>query len=402
MSLSLLCLILIINSIYARLAPLHSSNSDIKGQYIIVFKKDIADNVFQNQITNAKTGLYGEKIKHVYQYALKGYSAELTQDQLFQIRKNPFVDYVEGDQVVTATGCSSQPADSWGQTRISQSNILLNGAYSASDAQGQGVSAFVMDTGIFLEHTEFQGRASNGWKAEESWDYADRNGHGTHVSSTIGGKLYGVAKKIELINVKVLGTDGSGTWSGVIGGIDYIIATYTANKKPSVVNLSLGGGKIQSVNDAVDAAVNAGVTMVVAAGNSNLDACSSSPASAPLAFTVGSSDIGNLDGVQKDIRSTFSNFGRCVDVFAPGSDIKAAWIGATDATNIISGTSMASPHVVGIAALLLGDAPDQTPSQIKDTMTGVSNSNKLDLLCGSKVGCSASPNLLAFNGCLSQ
>jgi len=392
-------LLVFFGAIYAKLATLHTTDSDIPNHYIVVFKKDVSKQSTLTQVENLKSN--GLKIKHVYKAALKGFSAELTSDQLLVLRKNPHVDYIEGDQMAHLGDCSPEGSDSWGQTRISQVNLKLDGTYYASATGGAGVDAYVMDTGVFKEHIEFRpARAIDGFKAEQSWLFADANGHGTHVSSTICGNLYGVAKKCRIINVKVLGDNGSGQWSGIIAGVDYVITNSQEQKNPSVINLSLGGGKMVSVNEAVDAAVVAGVNVAVAAGNSNDDACRYSPASAPLALTVGSTDVGSIGGVQKDVRSSFSNFGTCVDVFAPGSNIKGAWIGNTDATRVISGTSMASPHVAGAIALLLGDEPKLTTKEVSELITGDSTKSLIDFRCGSRPACDASPNSLLFNGCV--
>jgi len=389
-------------SISARLAPLLVSHSDIDSQYIVVFKKDISLDIFENQINNART-VYGEKLRHVYRHALKGFSAHLIQTELLQLRKNPFVDFIEGDQIVQAAACSTQPSGSWGQIRISQENVDLTKNYAASDKGGDGVVAYILDTGIMLGHTEFQGRAKFGFKAENQWSETDKNGHGTHVASTVGGKLYGVAKKIDLIAVKVLDDNGSGSWSGVIAGLDYVVVEYQTNKKPSVSNLSLSGGKTTAVNIAVNNAVDQGVVVVVAAGNSNTNACNYSPSSAENAIVVGATDIGtNSNQVQVDIRSFFSNNGNCVDLFAPGSDIIAAGITSTDATAVMSGTSMASPHVCGVAALMLGEMPNLPPDEVKKQLVGDATFGKIDLLCRLNQVCESSPNRLLFTGCLSS
>jgi len=399
MSLFVLCVLLFVVS--SRLAPLHVSRSEktIKDQYIVVFKKEISSDIYNNQINFAKNGL---KVGHVYEHTIKGFSAELDSEQLLQLRKNPFVDFIEGDQEVKVADCSNQIGESWGLTRISQHAISLDGSYQASANQGAGVIAYVLDTGVLLTHNEFKpGRASFGWKATPTWSDTDRNGHGTHVSSTIAGKLYGVAKNAEIVAVKVLGDTGSGSWAGVIGGVDYVVQQSKQEKeKKSVANLSIGGGFMKSVNDAIDAAVNAGVTMVVAAGNEDNNACSSSPASAPLAVTVGASDIGvKSGGVNQDVRSYFSNYGPCVTLFAPGSEITGAWWTSDIATNTISGTSMASPHTCGVAALLLGDNPSLSPLLVKENITQMANKDYLDLVCGGDSVCLQSPNLLLWNGC---
>jgi len=395
---ALLCF-LFVGSIYS-LANLRTSSDDIKDQYVVVFKKTLSTAAFEGHLKHAKHSPYGGKIKHIYRHVLKGYSVELNEEQLAELRLNPNIDFIEGDKVVHIADCTDQASDSWGQTRICQEEINLDGNYAATQTAGEGVDAYVMDTGVFLRHDEFRtGRATNGFRAEESWNFEDANGHGTHVSSTIAGLIYGVAKKAHIINVKVLGDNGFGTWTGVIAGMDFVVVNQQKTGKPSVVNLSLGGPRMDSVNMALDNAVSAGITFVVAAGNNNDDSCNYSPSGASKALTVGASDIGNQNGIQKDVRSTFSNYGTCVDIFAPGSNIKGAWIGNHDATNIISGTSMAAPHVCGAAALLLGDQPSLTPEQVTELLTGDATSGKLDLRC-TRPACNSSPNKLLFNGCL--
>jgi len=246
-------------------------------------------------------------------------------------------------------------------------------------------------------HTEFAGRAV--WGANYAGDgkNSDCNGHGTHVAGTVGGTLYGIAKQVSIIAVKVLGCTGSGTNAGVISGIQY--AANNRKGKPSVANMSLGGGFSQALNDAIKAAVKAGVVFAVAAGNNNLDACNYSPASEPSAITTGSTDVEDKGtSSQIDVRSSFSNFGKCVKVLAPGSLIKSAWYTSNTATNTISGTSMASPHVAGVAALILGDSPLATPDQVEATLLGQSTSDEIDLAC-STTACRNTPNKLLYSAC---
>jgi len=401
------CLFLVFVMASAKLAPLenHPTKEVIANQYIVVLKKETPDSVAQVQIENVKAQIGKENILHTYTTVLKGFSAVLTPAQLLQIRQNPFVSYVEVDSVVKASkveqgSCISQTQGSWGQTRIAEEQLNLDGTYSASSTAGEGVTAYVVDTGIYVHNVDFDGRAHFGFKAMAAWSNTDNNGHGTHVASTVGGKTYGVAKKVTLYAVKVLGDNGQGTDSGVIAGVDWVASNYTkGGKKPSTANLSLGGGKSLVLNAAVNEAVLLGITFVVAAGNSNDNACDYSPSSASSAITVGSTDVGaGLNG-EVDIRSYFSNYGSCLNVFGPGSLIKAAWIGTPTATNTISGTSMASPHVCGIVALLLADNPKLTPNQLRNTIVGDANPNMIDLKCGTNPICKESPNLLAYNGC---
>ncbi len=249
-----------------------------------------------------------------------------------------------------------------------------------------GVHAYIIDTGVLLAHSQFSGRISNGFDAITSGGNAnDCNGHGTHVAGTFGGTVWGVAKNVTLHPVRVLDCTGNGTSAGVITGIDWVAANHV---KPAVANMSLGGGGNTSLDNAVNNLINSGVTVVVAAGNNGGDACLNSPARVPSAITVGSTN--NSDG-----RSVFtngsSNWGACLDIFAPGSSITSSWYTSTTATNIISGTSMASPHVAGTAALYLANNPSATPSQVAVAIVADSTPNKV-----TNAG-SGSPNRLLYS-----
>jgi len=311
----------------------------------------------------------------------------ITQDQYVNILQTPDNDV-----------CFWQQDATWGLDRISERAIQLDGRYDYS-TEGAGVDVYIVDTGIYLQNVEFEGRAKWGKTFTIDGD-TDCNGHGTHVAGTVGGKLYGVAKKVTLIAVKVLGCDGSGSWTGVIQGIAWVVNAAAASKKPSAANLSIGGPKNADVDAAVANAVKAGVTMVVAAGNENSDACSFSPAAAKTAITVGATGIADIGNEQLDSRSYFSNYGTCLDIFAPGSLITSAWIGSKTAVNTISGTSMASPHVCGAAALVLGAQPKATPLQVEAVLLAGTNNNGIQLQCGvGTTTCSKSPNRLLYVGC---
>jgi len=334
-------------------------------------------------------------IKHVYQHALKGYAANLTAEQLVAVRRNPLVTMIEQDQVMRASACSTPAsAPSWGLTRISERRMSLDGFYSYPTTAGSGVTAYVIDTGIYVAHSDFEGRATFGWKADSPWSNTDGNGHGTHVTGTIIGRTYGVAKKATAIAVKVLGDDGSGTNSGVLAGVDWVISRFTKSK-PSVINMSLGGGKSAVLDNAVNGAVDAGIVVVVAAGNSNANACTGSPSGASKVLGVGATDIGLSS---TDVRSYFSNYGSCVHIFAPGSDITSSWIGGVSAKNTISGTSMASPHVAGAAALLLGANPTASAASIQASLISTGTPDIINLQCSSTV-CQQSRNVMLYNGC---
>ena len=322
----------------------------IPDRYIVVFKAGVADPAAE--AANVMRGAGGGQILHTYTAAIKGFAAALPAAALQAIRSNPNVEYVEQDQTVSLSDMQTQAT--WGLDRIDQRDRALDFTYHYGNT-GLGVSAFIIDTGIRADHVEFGGRLREGYSSISDGNGTnDCNGHGTHVAGTVGGTTWGVAKQVALTPVRVLNCRGSGSWSGVIAGIDWVVLNKTL---PAVANMSLGGGLSSAVNQAVANAVAAGVTMVVAAGNSNANACNYSPASEPSAITVGAT-------ASTDARASYSNFGPCVDIFAPGSGITSAWNTTSDATNTISGTSMASPHVAGAAALVAQSNPAASPAAI--------------------------------------
>ncbi|KAI8350106.1 peptidase, S8A subfamily [Mortierella sp. GBAus27b] len=308
-----------------------------------------------------------------------GFAATVNQAALKELLAADEVEFVEQDSIISISGSQSSPP-SWGLTRISQRTRNLSAPYLYNDAAGEGVTAYVVDTGIYVDHSEFEGRAS--WGADFTGEgQDDGNGHGTHVAGTIGGVNYGVAKKVNLVAVRVLGSDGSGATSGVVSGMDWV--AQNANGK-SVVNMSLGGSKSSAINSAAQRLVAAGVPLIVAAGNSNTDACNDSPSGASSAFGVAASD-------SSDRKASFSSWGSCVKIFAPGVSITSSWIGSADATNTISGTSMATPHVVGVAALLQSYQSFANPQALYNALISTSTPNKIT---GTLNG---SPNRLLFN-----
>ncbi|KAJ1501383.1 hypothetical protein HMI55_003425 [Coelomomyces lativittatus] len=295
------------------------------------------------------------KITHQFEMGdFKGFAGKFSTDVVNSLRDRPEVDFVEEDALSYIQG--QQMNAPWGLTRIGQRLSNPKGPYVYPDNQGQGVTAYVMDTGVNVKHIEFEGRATIGYTACGSYCPSDDvDGHGTHVAGTIAGRSVGVAKKAKIVSVKVL-HKGSGMNSEIIAGINWIVNEVKKNRnKKNIVNMSLGGGYSRALNAAVEAAVASGVNFAIAAGNENTNACEMSPASSRGAIIVGAT---NPD----DSRASFSNYGRCVTLFAPGSNIRSSWY--TGEYNSISGTSMASPHVAGAVALLLSDNGSLEPSQV--------------------------------------
>ena len=361
--------------------PTHSfpASQAISGRYIVVFKPSVQNPA--QEASNIMRGIKGQT-HHVYANAIKGFAASLPESALAAIQNNPNVASVEADATVRLNQVASvQNQATWGLDRIDQVDRPLDTQYRFNYT-GAGVTAFIIDTGIRADHTEFTGRVDTGFTAVSDGNGTnDCNGHGTHVSGTMGGSTWGVAKAVKLVPVRVLDCSGSGSLSGVIAGIDW--ASGTTNR-PAVANLSLGSSYSSTVNAAVAGAVSKGITMVVAAGNSNANACNYSPASEPSAITVGAT-------TSSDARASYSNFGSCLDVFAPGSNITSAWLTSATATNTISGTSMASPHVAGVAALALQANPQATPASVASFLVNNASLNKLTSLG------TGSPNKLVFS-----
>jgi subtilisin family serine protease len=302
-----------------------------------------------------------------YHKVLLGFAGEISEAAKSGLMKDHRVVRVERDGVVTTTGTVQEDA-TWGLDRIDQRELPLDGNYIYTN-EGSGATAYILDTGIRYSHDEFQGRVSFGFDAFGD-DGDDCNGHGTHVAGTVGGAEYGVAKDVNLVAVRVLDCEGSGSWSGVIAGMDWVAENASGT---SVANMSLGGGANESIDEAVERMYDSGVPTIVAAGNGDFlgraqDACNYSPARADQAYTVGAT-------TDSDSKTSWSNYGDCVDIFAPGANITAAWHTGDTATNTISGTSMAAPHVAGVAALFLEDNPNATSDQVYDAITEYSTKN---------------------------
>lgn len=329
-----------------------------RDRYIVVFDKSVRSAAVRNARADAQDR--GARIGHTYSAALDGFSATLPEAALRHLRTHPDVAFIEADRAVQVADTQS-PA-TWGIDRVDQRALPLSNSYSFTDS-GAGVTAYIVDTGIRRTHSEFSGRAVSGYTAiNDGRGSDDCNGHGTHVAGTVGGETYGVAQDVRLVAVRVLNCQGSGTNSGVIAGIDWVTSNHTAGS-PAVANMSLGGGASSAVDTAVNNSIADGVTYAVAAGNENADACGGSPSRVPNALTVGST-------TSSDSRSSFSNWGSCLDIFAPGSSITSAWHTGDSATNTISGTSMATPHVAGAAALHLDANPSASPAAVASALTG--------------------------------
>ena len=329
---------------------LKKNKNKVPDSYIVVLEDRVAD---ANAVADDLVPMHGGRKKFVYNKALKGFSANLSEKAALAIAADPRVKYVEEDGYVSID--TTQSGATWGLDRIDQRDLPLSGTYTYN-VTGSGVKAYIIDTGINFSHSDFGGRAISGFDAVDGGTADDCNGHGTHVSGTVGGAKYGVAKGVTLVGVRVLDCSGSGTNSGVIAGVNWVASDHAAGT-PAVANMSLGGGASTALDDAVNAAIADGVTFAIAAGNSNTDACTTSPARVASAITVGAT-------TSTDARASYSNYGTCVDIFAPGSSITSDWYSSTTATNTISGTSMATPHVTGTAALYLATNTTASPATV--------------------------------------
>lgn len=350
----------------------------VADKYIVKFKDGIA-----RIAVDESMNILESKADFVYETAFRGFAGHLTKAELQTLRNHPDVDYIEKDALMHINAFVEQPGSPWGLGRISHRSKGIS-SYRYDGSAGAGTCAYIIDTGIEASHPEFEGRATF-LKSFVSGQNSDGNGHGTHCSGTIGSKSYGVAKKTKLYGVKVLNNSGSGAYSAIIAGMEYVANDYPSRGCPAgaIASMSLGGGYAASVNRAAAALVRSGVFLAVAAGNENRDAQNTSPASEATACTVGATDI-------NDNRSSFSNYGRVVDIFAPGTNILSTWIGGT--TRSISGTSMATPHVAGLAAYLSALEGSSNPAALCGRIQSLSTKNAISNIPSGTV------NYLAYNG----
>ena len=365
----------------------------IPNQYIVTLNKPLAGSGLTNlpmldQAQSLLALVGGGRILNVYEVALRGFAVRLSPLQADLLKLNPLVAAVEQDQTMQAV--ATQTGATWGLDRIDQRSRPMDGKYIYPDQAGQGVNIYVIDTGINANHNEFTGRVGAsrnfvaggllGTGAADPAAWADCNGHGSHVSGTAAGTVYGVAKKATLHAIRVLDCNGSGTNAAVIAGIDYVAQNAL---RPAVANMSLGGGDSAALDTSVKNAIATGISFALAAGNSSADACTGSPNKVPEAITVGATE-------NTDAMASYSNFGACIDIFAPGSNITSVDYSNNTGSKQLSGTSMASPHVAGAVALVLGRGGNPTPAQIRDTLVAEATDN---VLTGIKTG---SPNKLLY------
>ncbi|WP_433529038.1 S8 family peptidase [Micromonospora sp. CA-263727] len=354
----------------------------VADSYIVVLKDSAVSRAEVGATAKTLAGRHGGSIARTYHDALRGFEARLTERAAKRLAAHPSVKYVQQNRTVSIADTQA-PTPSWGLDRIDQRALPLNNSFTYPN-DGTGVTAYIIDTGIRFSHSDFGGRAVTGFDAIDGGSADDGHGHGTHVAGTVGGAAYGVAKGVTLVGVRVLDNGGGGTYAQVIAGIDWVTADHEPGEL-AVANMSLGGGRDQATNDAVSRSIADGVVYSIAAGNNSANACNYSPASTPEAITVGAT-------TSTDARASYSNFGTCLDIFAPGSAITSAWIGSDTATNTINGTSMAAPHVAGAAALALAANPGYDPQQIRDLLVDHATTN---VVTNPGTG---SPNTLLYTG----
>jgi subtilisin family serine protease len=347
------------------------SATAIDGSYIVVFKDGVA------AAAASTAERYGATVEQTYS-SLNGFAGSMSEAEAKRLAADPAVEFVQQNQTITLSADQPNPP-SWGLDRVDQRNLPLNSNYSYATG-ASNVTAYIIDTGVSVGHPDFGGRATHGFDAIDGGTADDCHGHGTHVAGTVGGTAHGVAKQVKLVGVRVLNCSGSGTTAQVVAGIDWVTNNAV---KPATANMSLGGGADAALDAAVSRSIASGVTYAIASGNSNANACNYSPARVPEAITVNSS-------TNTDARSSFSNYGTCTDIFAPGTSITSTWL--NNGTNTISGTSMATPHVAGAAALYLSANPAASPQAVRDALVAAGTPGKI-----TSPG-TGSPNVLLYTG----
>lgn len=411
--------VLVLSSLVASalaMAPLHKGDGTApENDWIVVFHRNSTMEGRAKHMNMMGTKLDTDSVisRNFNFQKFFGYSGTFTPAMVELIRSDEqVVEFVEADMVASTTvhgrtdenvvmyphgedkvnkgdACATQTEATWGLVRTAERDLKIDGIFNHDAQAGRGVTAYIIDTGIYTQHSEFEGRATWGFDAVNTPSpETDQNGHGTHCAGTVGSKSFGVAKASALVAVAVLGASGSGSFTGVIEGIEWTAKDHTTKRNVCVANMSLGGGYSLALNRAVEEAVRAGCVFALAAGNENNDACFSSPASTPDGLTVSSSD-------NRDRRSSFSNYGACSNIYAPGSEITSTWIGSPYAINTISGTSMAAPHAAGVAAKILTDDPTLTPMAVASLMSSTATKDKLSDTQGT-------PNEISYATCATQ
>ncbi|NJC67895.1 S8 family peptidase [Planosporangium flavigriseum] len=350
----------------------------VRGSYIVVFKDGMVPPTAVDTTARGMATKQGGAVRQTWASAVRGFELRATEKTARRLAADPRVAYVEQNQVVRVLATQPNPP-SFGLDRVDQRGLPLDGAFTAPSTAAN-VNAYIIDSGIRITHADFGGRATFAFNAVGDGIDTDCNGHGTHVAGTVGGSTFGLAKRVKLFAVKVVDCNGAGDIAGIVNGVNFV----TRNAiKPAVANVSLGGAASATVDRAVNASIASGVTYAIAAGNENQNACNTSPARVPAAITVGATS-------QADGRASFSNFGACLDIFAPGVNIRSDFANADNATQTLSGTSMATPHVTGAAALVLALNPNFAPQQVRDSLVGNATPNAV-----ANVG-NGSPNRLLF------
>ena len=383
-TLALALVLLVAVAVDAKEEKFRTTEKKVQDQYIVVIKDGFPTNVagLADDLAARHAGVRD----HVYSSALRGFSVTMTEGMARRLAEHPLVEYVEENGLVSAD--TTQTGATWGLDRIDQRALPLNATFNYL-ATGAGVTAYIIDTGILTTHAQFGGRAIHGRDTvNNDADATDCNGHGTHVAGTVGGLTYGVAKAATLVAVRVLDCNGSGSNAGVIAGVDWVTAHHAAGA-PAVANMSLGGGASSALDTAVNNSINDGITYAVAAGNGFYglfaqNACNGSPSRVPNAITVSATD-------STDTKPSWANIGSCVDLFAPGISITSSWHTSTTATNTISGTSMATPHVAGVAAQYLQSNPAASPLTVRDAIVNNATTGVV------KSPGSGSPNRLLYS-----